>query len=116
MPGLEDDLRAAVHADRELGRDYEADVVRALAERLDDEIDRRVQERIDAKLARRSRERAGLDLLAVLLVLGSIGIALGVPSATHGHVGAAATFVLTLVAWMAIAAINVAWLLARRRG
>jgi hypothetical protein len=116
MPGLEDDLRAAVHADRELGRDYEADVVRALAERLDAEIDRRVQERLDAQLVRHQRSGAGFDFLGVLLALGSIGIAVGVPSAMHGHVGAAGTFVLTLVAWAAIAAINFAWFLGRRRG
>jgi hypothetical protein len=115
MARLEDDLRAAVAADRELGGDYEAAVVRTLAERLDDEIDRRVQERIDARLARQRRASTGFDLLGVLLALGSIGIALGVPSATHGHVGAAGTFVLTLVAWVAIAAINIAWFVARRR-
>ena len=115
MAGLEDDLRAAVAADRELGGDYETAVVRTLAERLDTEIDRRVQERNDARLARRRSANAGLDVLGVLLALGSIGIALGVPSATHGHVGAAGTFVLTLVAWVAIAAINVTWILARRR-
>src|ERR687893_444873 len=116
MARLEDDLRAAVAADRELGGDYEAAVVRTLAERLDDEIDRRVQERIDARLARHQRAGAGFDFLGVLLALGSIGIAVGVPSAMHGHVGAAGTFVLTLVAWVAIAAINFAWFLGRRRG
>ena len=115
MPGLEDDLRAAVHADRELGRDYEADVVRTLAERLDAEIDLRVKERIDARLVRHQRADAGFDFLGVLLALGSIGIAVGVPSAMHGHVGAAGTFVLTLVAWVSIAAINFAWFLGRRR-
>jgi hypothetical protein len=116
MARLEEDLRAAVAADRELGGDYEAAVVRTLAERLDDEIDRRVQERLDARLARDRRAGTGVDFLGVLLALGSIGIALGVPSAMHGHVGAAGTFVLTLVAWVAIAAINIAWFVARRRG
>ena len=87
MPGLEDDLRAAVHADHELGRDYEADVdAHAFAERLDAEIDRRVQERLDARVARQRRDGAGFDFLGVLLALGSIGIAVGVPSAMHGHV------------------------------
>jgi hypothetical protein len=107
MPGLEDDLRAAVAADRELGGDYEAAVVRALGERLDSEIDRRVAERL------RARRPRGVDLTGLVLALASIGMALGVPSATHDHVGAAGSFVLTLIAWAAIAAINIAYL--RRR-
>ena len=108
MPGLEDDLRAAMAADRELGGDYERAVVRSLAERLDSEIDRRVAERVRAA---QPRDRS--DLSGLVLAIASIGMALGVPSAMHDHVGAGATFVLTLFAWAAIAAINVAYL---RRG
>jgi hypothetical protein len=111
---LEEDLRAAVAADRELGGDYEAAVVRSLGERLDAEIDRRVQERVDERLAARRRSSAGFDFLAVLLACASIGMALAVPSAMHDHVGAGGTFVLTLIAWAAIAAINVAFALGRR--
>jgi hypothetical protein len=112
---LEEDLRAAVAADRELGGDYEAAVVRSLAERLDAEIDRRVQERLDERLAAQRRSGAAIDLWSLLLACASIGMALGVPSAMHGHVGSAGTFVLTLVAWAAIAAINVAYALGRQR-
>ena len=108
---LDDDLRAAVAADRELGSDYEAAVVRALGERLDAEIDRRVDER----LAARRRSGAAFDFLGLVLALASIGMAIGVPSAIHGSVGSAGTFVLTLVAWAAIAAVNVAFALGRRR-
>jgi hypothetical protein len=115
MPSLDDDLRAAVAADRELGGDYEAAVVRSLAERLDSEIDRRVDERVAARLARRERSGAAIDFWMILLALASIGMALGVPSATHDHVGSGGAFVLTLVAWVAIAAINVAFGLGRRR-
>jgi hypothetical protein len=111
---LEEDLRAAVAADRELGGDYEAAVVRSLGERLDAEIDRRVQERLDERLARRQRSSAAIDFWTLLLALASIGMGLGVPGAIHSHVGAAGTFVLTLVAWAAIAAINVAYLRRRR--
>ena len=113
---LEEDLRAAVAADRELGGDYEAAVVRSLGERLDAEIDRRVQERLDERLSVRRRASAVGDFWTVLFACASIGMALGVPSATHDHVGSGGTFVLTLVAWAAIAAINVAFALGRRRG
>jgi hypothetical protein len=112
MAGLEDDLRAAVAADRELGRDYEAAVVRALAERLDREIDRRVDERLGVRA--RSSGRGRHDFWTVLLALASIGMALGVPSATSDQLGSGASFVLTLVAWVAIAAINVAFAFGRR--
>ena len=112
MPGLEDDLRASVAADRELGRDYETAVVRALAERLDREIDRRVDERLEL---RRARRRDGHDAWTVLLALASIGMALGVPSATHDQLGTGGSLVVTIVAWAAIAAVNVAFALGRRR-
>jgi hypothetical protein len=62
MPGFEEDLQAAVAADRELGSDYEAAVIRSLGERLDAEIDRRIEERFRA---RRPRREGGLDLLGL---------------------------------------------------
>jgi hypothetical protein len=112
MPGLEDDLHAAVAADRELGQDYEAAVVRALAERLDREIDRRVDQRLGAR--ERPPGHGVHDFWTVLLALASIGMALGVPGATHDQLGSGGSFVVTLVAWAAIAAINVAFAFSRR--
>jgi hypothetical protein len=112
MPGFDDDLRAAVAADRELGSDYEAAVVRSLGERLDAEIDRRIEERFRA---RRPRGGRGLDFLGLVLALASIGMGLGVPSAMSGHFGEGLTFLLTLVAWAVIAAINIAYALGARR-
>src|SRR5918998_405765 len=114
MANLEDDLRAAVAADRELGGDYEAAVARALGERLDREIDRRVAERVDALVGAPRRHGRGGDFLALLLALASIGMGLGVPNAMNGAVGGAGTFVLTLIAWLAIAAIDVAYAWGRR--
>jgi hypothetical protein len=115
MPSLDDDLRAAVAADRELGGDYEAAVVRSLAERLDSEIDRRVDERVAARLVRQQPSGAAIDFWMLVLALASIGMGLGVPGAMHSHVGSAGTFVLTLVAWVAIAAVNVAFAIGRKR-
>ena len=112
MPGFEEDLRAAVAADRELGTDYEAAVIRSLGERLDAEIDRRIEERLRQ---RRQPRGAGLDFFGLVLALASIGMALGVPSAMSGHFGGGLTFVLTLVAWAMIAGINIAYALGARR-
>jgi hypothetical protein len=112
MPGFEEDLHAAVAADRELGSDYEAAVIRSLGEKLDAEIDRRIEERVRE---RRPPRRGGLDFLGLVLALASIGMALGVPSAMSGHFGSGLTFVLTLLAWVMIAAINIAYALGARR-
>ena len=112
MPGFEEDLSAAVAADRELGRDYEAAVVRSLGERLDAEIDRRIEERLRV---RRARRRGGLDFFGLVLALGSIGMGLGVPGTMASHYDAGPAFVLTLVAWAVIAAINIAYALGARR-
>ena len=112
MATLEDDLRAATAARRELGDEYDQGVIHSLVERVGEEIDRRVDERLAAGGAR----IGGLDWTALLLALGSIGMALGVPGATHDHFGTAASFVLTLIAWAVIAAINVTYFRGRWRG
>ena len=111
MTALEDDLRAATAARRELGEGYELAVLRGVADRLEAQVDRRVDER----LAARAPALGGLDWTALLLALGSIGMALGVPSATIDHFGAVASFALTLIAWAAIAVVNVAYFRSRRR-
>jgi hypothetical protein len=100
-----DELRAAAAAEHELGREYEPAVLASFADRLGMEIDRRVDERIVP--------RRGPDFLGLLLALGSIGMALGIPSATFDKLGAPATFLLTVIGWIAIAAINIAY--ARQR-
>jgi hypothetical protein len=113
MPGFEEDLRAAVAADRELGAEYEAAVIRSLGERLDTEIDRRIEERIERR--RQAPGPRGPDFFGLVLALASIGMGLGVPSAMSGHFSGGLTFVMTLIAWAGIAAINIAYALGARR-
>jgi hypothetical protein len=112
MPGFEEDLRAAVAADRELGSDYQAAVVRSLGERLDTEIDRRIEERLRARAPRRGR---GLDFFGLVLAVASIAMGMGVPSAFSGHFSGGLVFVTTVIAWAAIAGINIAYALGARR-
>jgi hypothetical protein len=100
---FEDELRAAAAADRELGGDYESAVLRSFIERLDHELDRRIAARAPAP------PRTGIGFTGLVLALSSIGMGLGVPSAMSGHFGGGLTFVLTLVAWAGIAAINIAY-------
>jgi hypothetical protein len=107
MSMLEDDLRAAAAADRELGRDFEPAVLDSFVERLGREIDARV----DARLAQ--RRAPTIDLAGLVLALGSLGIALGIPGAMHDKFGGFLTFAMTVFGWLVILAINVAY--ARRR-
>jgi hypothetical protein len=112
MPGFEEDLRAAVAADRELGAEYEAAVIRSLGERLDAEIDRRIEQRA---ARRRPAGGRGPDFFGLVLAVASIGMGMGVPSAMSGHFAGGLTFVMTLIAWAGIAAINIAYALGARR-
>jgi hypothetical protein len=103
MTGLADDVHATVAARSELGDDYDRAVARSLAERL------------DAELAARDRERRATvlrELVTVVVALGSIGLGVLFAAASDG-LGSSGATVATIVAWVAIAVINVAH--ARRR-
>jgi hypothetical protein len=103
MTGLADDVHATVAARSELGDDYDRAVARSLAERL------------DAELAARDRERRATvlrELVTVVVALGSIGLGVLFAAASDG-LGSSGATVATIVAWVAIAMINVAH--ARRR-
>jgi hypothetical protein len=108
-PSFRDELRAAAAADRELGGEYESAVLQSFLERLDLEIDRRIAARSPPP------PRGGIGFTGLVLALASIGMGLGVPSAMGDHFSGGLTFVLTLVAWAAIAAINIAYAHAARR-
>ena len=106
---LADELRASASAGRELGADYDPAVVQAFLERVDREVDHRVDRRIAA-----ARAAGSTGWTTLLLALGALALGLGVPSATHDHFGTAASYVLTLLVWCAIVAVNVAHARARR--
>ena len=90
------DVEAALEARRELGRDYEADIVDSLVEKLE----RRLDERHPAPPAR-ARRPGSITPLA----LGSIGCGVGATAIATTH-GAAW---LAVIVWLAIAVINVAY-------
>jgi hypothetical protein len=97
-----DELDAAIKARRELGDEYEPEVVDAFIERVEKRIEKQLR---GSKPARRQSEARGS---ITPLALGSI--ALGIPitavalSNAHGGGG----IVVAIIAWIAIALINIA--------
>ncbi len=95
-----EDLHATVAARRELGGDYDGDLTRSLAERLDREL-------------RRGRRTAVVtDAVIVAIALGSIGLGVLVTAAS-GRLGDLGGTLATVVAWVVIAVVNVAHARAR---
>jgi len=103
MKTFAEELRASAAARSELGDDYDGAVVRSLVERLDAEIEARDRQRTTALWR---------DAVTVVIALGSIGLGVLVGAAADG-LGEAGATMATIVAWVAIAVINVAH--ARRR-
>ena len=98
-----DDLTAAVRARDELGRESEREVVDAFLDRVGAAIDARVDERL-AQRSERRRERAP-SRGTVPLALGSLGIGIAVTGAASGLSDGEP---VAIVAWLVIAAINIA--------
>ncbi|RKS71004.1 hypothetical protein BZB76_5484 [Actinomadura pelletieri DSM 43383] len=101
------ELRAALAARRELGHDFEPELVESFLDRLDATIESRVDARVEARLAERAAtrpERRGtspepvfFSMLGGFLTTGAIG-------GTMGSDGLPAV----LLVWIVVAVINVA--------
>jgi hypothetical protein len=102
------DVETALEARRELGPEYEAHVIDGFLEKIDRHIDQRIDERIGS---RRPVERQPIPLL---LPLGSIGLGIGATGAALGPTnGGAGGILVAIIAWIAIALVNIAY--AQRR-
>lgn len=122
MPSPElprDELEAALRARGELDRELEPHVIDSFLDRVERSIDARVDARIDARIAAHAPERrpqddrsSGPGAGSVILGLGSIGCGIGATGAATG-MGGTEGFLVAVVAWLAIAAINVAQALRR---
>ena len=98
------DVETALEARRELGREYEPQIVDAFVERIERRLDERGRER-------RPAERRPIPLM---LPLGSLGIGIGATGASLGPTnGGAGGIVVAIIAWIAIAVVNVAYALRR---
>jgi hypothetical protein len=106
-PRVREELEAALGARRELGADFESQVVEAFLARVEREIDARV----DARLAeRRGAERADKNPAAGV-ALASIGMGIPITAIAGGTSGIPGI----LIVWIGIVLVNVAHALARRR-
>jgi hypothetical protein len=98
-----EDLAASLAARRELGPDYDAAFVEAVAER----IERAVAARRPAAAENDKAERA----MALTVVCVTLGVSIPVTAIAADQAGLAGL----LVAWLALVAINVAFALRPRR-
>jgi hypothetical protein len=106
-----DELIAALAARRELGADHESAIIVSFVDRLARSIDSRVDREVDRRMQSLPRPRSGgggLGVGTIILALGSLGIGVGATGAATGMGGAAGTIV-ALVAWVAIALVNIAY-------
>jgi hypothetical protein len=98
------DVEAALEARRELGPEYEADIVDALAEKIEKRLAERVQGRSPAPPP---AHRGAITPLA----LGSLGCGVAATAIATGNDAAW----VAVIAWIAIAIVNVAVAAAWRR-
>jgi hypothetical protein len=100
-----EDVQSALEARRELGSDYDPQVIDAFLEKVDARIDERLKER-------RPAEPRPIPLI---LPLGSLGIGIGATGAALGPThGGAGGIIVAIVAWIAIAVVNIAYAATRR--
>jgi hypothetical protein len=93
-----DELDAALQARRELGDEYEPEVVDAFIERVEKRIEKQLR---GSKPAKREEHRS-----ITPLALGSI--ALGIPVTAIALSKGVGGMVVAIIAWLAIALINIA--------
>ena len=88
------DVEAALEARRELGREYEPEIVEAFLAKI--------EHRLDTRPTRAEPKRHGS---ITPLALGSIGLGVGATAIATSHHAAW----LAVIAWVAIAVINIAY-------
>ncbi len=102
---ISDEVRASAAAHRDLGPGYDVAVAEGLVERIGEEIDKRL---------RREPVPGRMGFGAVVLALGSMGMAIGAtaavlhPGSAPGQVSGGAAVLIALI-WIVIGVVNVAY-------
>lgn len=100
-------METALEARRELGPEYERHVIDSFVERIERRVDERLRE------AKRPADHHPRPI-PLLLPLGSLGIGIGATGASLGPTnGGAGGIAVAIIAWIAIALVNVAYALRR---
>ena len=106
-----DELQAALRARGELDRELEPHVIDAFLDRVERSIDARVDARVEARIRasvpERASDRPRSGGGSIFLALGSIGLGIGATGAANG-MGGSEGVIVAIVAWVAIALINIA--------
>jgi hypothetical protein len=121
---IRDEVRASTAAHRDLGPGYDAAVAEGLVERIGEEIDRRVDARLYGQVPHQAPPRprmrrepvpGRMGFGAVVLALGSMGMAIGATAAVlhpgaapPGQVSGGAAVLIALI-WIVIGVVNVAY-------
>ena len=120
---LGDEVRASAGAHRDLGPGYDTAVAEGLVERIGEEIDKRIDARLYGRphqnppprpRLRREPGPGRIGFGAVVLALGSMGMAIGAtaavlhPGDSPGQVSGGAAVLIALV-WIVIGVVNVAY-------
>jgi hypothetical protein len=90
------DVEAALEARRELGPGYEAQIVDSMVEK----IEKRLDERLQAPAPRHQPYE-------LRLALGSMGLGIGVTAVANSDAHGVGGIIISIVAWIAIAVINI---------
>jgi hypothetical protein len=109
---IRDEVRASAGAHRDLGPGYDTAVAEGLVERIGEEIDQ-LHSQLPAARPRRAPVPGRVGLGAVVLALGSMGLAIGGTAAVL-HPGApsqvsAGQSILIALIWIIIGVVNVAY-------
>jgi hypothetical protein len=99
------DVEAALQARHELGREYEPEIVEAMVDRI--------EKRLDERLRERRQPAPRHHYYELRLALGSMGIGIGVTAVANSNAHGVGGVIISIIAWIAIAAINIAY---ARRG
>ena len=119
---IRDEVRASAAAHRDLGPGYDTAVAEGLVERIGEEIDKRIDARLGGQMhyqtprprLRREPVPGRIGFGAVVLALGSMGMAIGAtaavlhPGDSPGQVSGGAAVLITLI-WIVIGVVNVAY-------
>jgi hypothetical protein len=99
------DVEAALEARRELGEAYEPQIVDALVDKIEQRLDERARDR-PAPAPRH-------HFYELRLALGSMGLGIGVTAVANSDAHGVGGILISIVAWIAIAVINVVYALRR---
>ncbi|WP_283134255.1 hypothetical protein [Rhizohabitans arisaemae] len=102
-----DEVASTLAARSELGSQYDKALAESFVERVGEEIDKRVDARLAASgAAKRPKSSHGA---AVGLALGSMGMGLVITAIALGAAGGFAGVLVVLIAWIAIAVVNISF-------